>query len=170
MKKKIITLLILLSTSFANAEIFPIFNSDGTKVKLIIQGNDGDAKNLFEAMQTDTLEENNILIKSIIAPSSNGLVVNLYELTCQKSLIVENLNSCTLSLDSNYVWTTVSKEDSSASVFSNGFIDTYIAYSKLRVTNDSNVIFKSEDNSLVIAVMRNAAGEIFRFRIQYNEL
>lgn len=160
--------LIFLFVFNTHADVLSLFSSDSSTVRLIVQG-EVDANKLFEALNVEIIEENNLLTKSYTAPSSSELDKFIYKITCNKSKLVIELASCTIEINSSYSWGTVNASNRSASVFSNGFIDTIIAHSSFNVPIGSESIYLSKDSSLDIGVLKNLNNEIFRFYIRYRE-
>ena len=165
MKFHLILLILLLANS-TFASTFGFFSPTGDSVKIIVQGNDSDATNLFDSLKTSAIEENGVLKKSIKVESSTFHTI--YDISCNKS-INSNSASCTISLNSEYMGVLINKEQRSASLVPYGRMDTFASYSEFIIPQNTNTIFLSSDERLEISIEKDPYQGIFRFRIEFGQ-
>lgn len=162
----------VLSAPSAFGEAFGVFSQAGDQVKVIVQGraNDRDALRLFEAMDVVEVVEGSTVMRRSVVRSSGGSSGDLiFDLSCRKSINVENLGSCTLQLDSDYIGTGIYLDDRSASMATYGVLDSFQAITQFFITEDTDEIFISGDRRLRIAVERESRSrEITRLRVDYH--
>ena len=158
----------VLVSSITHAETFGIFSSTGDTVKIIVQGNDKDAIDLFDSLNVETIENDDSFIKTAKVESLSTWEI-IYEVKCKKSKLVRNLVSCTVGLDKAYSWTSIDNINKSAYVVPYGDLDNFASYSKFNIPEETDLVFQSIDQALTISVERDSSGEIFRFRIDFRQ-
>jgi len=167
--KLLISFMFLFFCLNLNAETMALFASDDSSVKIIVQGADSDAMNLYNSLKVGPEETENTYTKKTKVNSSSGPVGPLiFDVQCTISKRSANLSSCAIGLDSSYLWTLINSEFKTASVVPNNDIDSYRSYKNFIIPEDSDVIFSSLNNKLKISVERDRIGDIFRFRLEYS--
>lgn len=163
MKKFFILSLFVISYT-SKAEVGALFPNDSAI--LVIQGNDSDASNLFEAMNITPSENDKVITKHIYHETMYAKPV--FDLTCKKSKLVGNA-SCTLKFFSPEA--VINKEFKSVLV---GINDQFDAPEVAKMFNQISgnpyqaEVFRSLNGKLHIWKTKNSSGEIVSFTMSYN--
>ncbi len=154
--------------SATQAATLGIFNDE--KVVVVVQGNDTDAKRLFDALTVQAIEDNNKMTKKYEMTSGAGETI--FSVLCSLSQLA-NSASCTLTFNRWYAPVSVITENTEPKYVLLESANTYQNENILKnftpSSQPSDMIYSSENNLLRIWAFKDHLGKATKFAIQYDE-
>ncbi len=153
--------------SFSFADTFGILNDE--RALVIVQGNDSDAKTLFDALAVIPTESNGTLTKDYKFSHNENPI---FSILCKWSHLT-NSGSCTVTLNkwiSYPVNCFIDAKKNNYALLET--VDKYVAEGILKnfVSASGNHIFSSENSRLRIWAFKDHLGKATKFAIQYDHI